>query len=283
MFAIFPFIVLGWGKTGHRTIAQMAENQLSEDVRKKITSTLGGASMAMVSNWADEIRSDSKYAYVSTWHYTNFEKGLSKEELEEIALKQDNGQVVFRIYTITQTLRSRQKGESSYSEKAEEGFLKGFKQSLGTKDGDICEGSDTMLLKLLIHFVGDMHQPLHLGRYEDRGANKVNVTWFGSKTNLHSLWDNKIVQIEGLGYTEFTSYLESINNLSPVKISSDEELRKAIVDWAWEIYQLADMLYKSAPKTSNTFVYIYDYKWVYEQCFSRASERLAGIMNYIYD
>ncbi|MDR0763629.1 MAG: S1/P1 nuclease [Bacteroidales bacterium] len=267
-----PFIVLGWGKTGHRTIAQMGQDLLSDEVQDKITATLGGSNMAMVSNWADEIRSDGQYKYVSSWHYTNLNQKLTREEYDKVALKQNQGQALFRVYSITQTLHDRQKGIAQQSTKS----------SSLNKENDVCQADDTVLLKLLIHFVGDMHQPLHLGRYEDLGANKVEVKWFGQKTNLHSLWDSKIISIETLSYTEWAQYLSSTHTLKPVKITSEEELRKAVLDWGWEVYQLANIIYKSASETDNTFVYMYNYKWIYEQCFSNAAERLAGIMNYIY-
>ncbi|MDR2556159.1 MAG: S1/P1 nuclease [Bacteroidales bacterium] len=270
-----PFIVFGWGKTGHRTIAQMGQNLLSEDVQDKITATLSGSNLAMVANWADEIRSDKKYNYVSNWHYTNLDKNLTREEYDKIALKQNNGQVLFRVYSIAQTLHNRQKGEL-------QSVQSGLPENTGNKKDDVCQENDTVLLKLLVHFVGDMHQPLHLGRYEDLGANKIYVKWFGQKTNLHSVWDNKIISIETLSYTEWVQYLSSTRNLKPVKITSEEELRKAVMDWGWEVYQLTNIIYKNVSDTDNTFTYIYNYKWIYEQCFSNAAERLAGIMNYIY-
>jgi hypothetical protein len=263
-----PFIVFGWGKTGHRAIAQMGQDMLSKDVQDKITAILGGSNMAMVANWADEIRSDRQYKYVSSWHYTNLDKNLTREEYDKIALKQNNGQALFRVYSITQTLHDRQKGIATNEQMSVE--------SAGNEE------SDTVLLKLLIHFVGDMHQPLHLGRYEDLGANKIDAKWFGGKTNLHSLWDSKIISIETLSYTEWAQYLSSTHTLTPVKITSDEELRKAVLNWGWEVYQFTNIIYKSVSETNNTFVYIYNYKWIYEQCFSNAAERLAGIVGYIY-
>jgi hypothetical protein len=266
---ILPFIVLGWGKTGHRAIAQMGQDLLSAEVQNKITSLLGGSNMAMVANLADDVRSDAKYGYVSSWHYTNLEKGLSREQFDKIALTQDKGQMLFRVYSLAQTLHNR-------------------KHNVQHPDL-LAEVSDTMLLKFLIHFTGDMHQPMHLGRPEDRGGNQVDVNWFDDQTSLHSLWDNKIITFETLSYTEWAQYLSSTNKLNPVKISSEEELKRAVVDWAWEVYKLTNIVYESAADISGktnartTFTYVYNYKWVYEQSFCRAAEHLAGIMNYIYE
>jgi hypothetical protein len=258
-----PFIVFGWGKTGHRTIAQMGQDLLGKDVQDRITATLSGSNMAMVANWADEIRSDEQYKYVSRWHYTNLSKDLTREEYEKSAFQQNYGQILYRVYSLTQTLHDRQNGVS--------------------KESDTYVKNDTVLLKLLIHFVGDMHQPLHLGRPEDLGANKINVKWFKDKINLHSLWDNRIISIEGLSYTEWAQYLSSTHKLTPIKISSEEELQKAVIDWGWDVYQFTNIIYNNIADAGNTYSYVYNYKWIYEQCFCLAAERLAGIMNYIYD
>ncbi|MDR1740053.1 MAG: hypothetical protein LBR45_04780, partial [Bacteroidales bacterium] len=109
---IVPCIVLGWGKTGHRIIAQMGQDLLSPEIQKKITSLLSDANMAMVSNWADEARSDVNYKYISSWHYSDFDKNLSREEFEKIAFEQKNGQALLRVYSIAQTLRNRQPNQA---------------------------------------------------------------------------------------------------------------------------------------------------------------------------
>jgi hypothetical protein len=63
-------------------------------------------------------------------------------------------------------------------------------------------------LIFLIHIMGDLAQPLHVGRAEDLGGNKINVTYFGDKTNLHSVWDGKLVDSQKYSYTEYSKLLD---------------------------------------------------------------------------
>ena len=63
----------------------------------------------------------------------------------------------------------------------------------------------------MIHLVGDIHQPLHVGRAEDRGGNDIRVNFFDKKSNLHSVWDSDMINNYRISYTEFSNYLININ------------------------------------------------------------------------
>src|SRR5690606_4909993 len=65
-------------------------------------------------------------------------------------------------------------------------------------------------LYFLIHIIGDAHQPLHVGREEDLGGNKVTLEWFGSKTNLHTIWDSKLIDFEKYSYKEYADVLNRL-------------------------------------------------------------------------
>jgi len=62
-------------------------------------------------------------------------------------------------------------------------------------------------LRFLVHMLGDLHQPLHVGLAEDRGGNTIRVKWFKTETNLHSVWDEELVDFEKLSFTEYSNYL----------------------------------------------------------------------------
>ena len=64
-----------------------------------------------------------------------------------------------------------------------------------------------MALKFLVHLVGDIHQPLHVGRREDRGGNLIQVQWFGEPSNLHKVWDEQLIEAEKLSFSEFAAFL----------------------------------------------------------------------------
>jgi hypothetical protein len=164
---IFP--AYSWGATGHRIIGEMAETQLSDIAKTRIHAILGNASLAMASTWGDEVRSDRAYDYTSTWHYTNIDSGLTRAAFDLAALRLDRGQNIYSVVTLTDYLKQIP--------------------------------NDTAMLKMFIHLVGDMHCPMHMGRPDDRGGNAKSVTWFSSSTNLHSLWDNALIDSQKLSYT----------------------------------------------------------------------------------
>ena len=62
-------------------------------------------------------------------------------------------------------------------------------------------------LKFMVHLIQDLHQPLHVGNGKDRGVHSVKVKWFGEKTNLHSVWDTKLFELQKLSYSEYANYL----------------------------------------------------------------------------
>ena len=150
-----------WGKTGHRVVAEVASKYISKNTRISLDEILQGQSLAYVSTYADEIKSDKKYFKYNAWHYAN----LNLNETYQSSYKNPNGDIVKAIKKCTEILKSK------FSTKKEKQFY----------------------LKLLVHFVGDLHQPLHLGKKEDKGGNDIDILWFGKKSNLHRLWDSDII------------------------------------------------------------------------------------------
>ena len=153
--------VTAWGKVGHRTIGEIAERQLTPEVREKVRKMLEGQSLAVVSTWADEMRSNPKFDEFAKWHYINLP---IDKEYDEIEHTQENVvMIIERAIAILELPSAPEEMKRFY-------------------------------LKYLVHMVGDLHQPLHTGREEDWGGNKIKVNFKGRKgaenwTNLHDLWD----------------------------------------------------------------------------------------------
>ena len=139
------FATAGWGPTGHRTIADIAQARLTPEATKAVGDLLGGRSLAEVSTWADEIRGNKAYDYIKPWHYVNIQVGAEGFIRERDCPRE--GCVVSAIEQNIATL----KDPAATKEKKEEA------------------------LKLLVHFVGDLHQPLHTGYGRDRGGNDIQV------------------------------------------------------------------------------------------------------------
>jgi hypothetical protein len=248
LFLINPFIALSWGVSGHRIIGEIAERQLTDTAQRKIAALLNNATIAMVSNWGDEIRSDPAYDHTTTWHYTNLAPHLTRTDFTPAALSLHHGQNIHRIIRLTQDLKQ--------------------------------QPNDPEMLKMLIHLVGDLHCPLHLGRLDDRGGNSIPITWFNSQTNLHSLWDSGLIDNQKLSYTEYANHLLLTRSPRPIPFDGHPD---TILDWAWTIYLRAHDVYTSAPATAQPYRYIYIYKPLWETCLVEAATHLAALLNYIYN
>ncbi|EAQ41151.1 S1/P1 nuclease [Polaribacter sp. MED152] len=236
-----------WGKTGHRVTGKIAEKHLTKKAKRKIDKLLKGQSLAFVSTFADEIKSDRAYRAYSPWHYVNM--GLT-ETYEESA-KNPKGDLVTGIAKCIEVL------EDDASSEADKNFH----------------------LKMLVHFIGDLHQPLHIGRKEDKGGNDVQVQWFGRGTNLHSVWDSKMIDDYQMSYTDLADNAEE---LSKKQIEFIEQ--GSVVDWVNEVHQITDDVYNSAKIGENLrYRYSYDHFATVRQQLQKGGIRLAKILNDIFD
>ena len=168
-----------WGKTGHRVVGEVASKYISKNTRTSLDKILEGQSLAYVSTYADEIKSDKKYSKYNVWHYAN----LNLNETYQSSYKNPNGDIVKAIKTCIEILKFKS------STKKEKQFY----------------------LKLLVHLVGDLHQPLHLGKKEDKGGNDIDILWFGKKSNLHRLWDSDIIDSSKFSFSELSQNLPAIS------------------------------------------------------------------------
>ncbi|GHT15911.1 endonuclease [Bacteroidia bacterium] len=244
---LLPLAAAAWGAQGHRIVGEMAEELLDKKAQQKINAVLGGASIAMVSNWGDEVRSDANYSHTSKWHYTNLDSGLSRAAFDAVALQQTNGECIYRIVALASHLQQNP--------------------------------NDTAMLKMFIHLVEDMHCPMHLGRAADRGANSIRIKWFGRNTNLHSLWDSELIDGLKLSYTEYAAHLTRVNRLQ--KIAYDGQ-SATVLNWAWQVYGKTQQVYASQGATGKHYEYIYAYKPLWESSLVKGAEHLAALLNYIY-
>ncbi len=240
-----------WGLTGHRVVAEIADQYLTKKTRRAITEILGAESLAMVSNWPDFIKSDSTYNYLSSWHYINFKEGLSKSDFDN--------------YLQTDTLTD------AYTKL---NFL-----VAAFKNNEVPAEKKQMYLKLIIHIVGDIHQPMHTGRLEDLGGNKIKVFWFNAPTNLHSVWDEKLVEMQNLSYTE---YARAINHVTKVQRKAWQQ--QPISEWLYESYQAANQIYAGIynPEPKLGYRYNFEYVGLLNRQLLKGGVHLAGLLNQIF-
>ena len=135
-----------------------------------------------------------------------------------------------------------------------------------------------MYLRLLIHFVGDIHQPMHMGRKEDSGGNGIKIFWFNQPSNLHRLWDSDIIESQQLSYTEYTA---AINH--PGKTDLNKWLNDDLSVWAFESYGISRKLYSKVKADEKlSYRYTYDNLDLLNDQLLKGGVRLAGLLNQVF-
>ena len=194
-----------WGPMGHKIVAEVAESSLNPNTLLKVKAILGQQTLADVATWADSIRNQANYEHTKTWHYVSIEDG----ENYEVSVKNPEGDVIEAIESYKNILKSNAPKEKKLE-----------------------------ALKFIIHFVGDMHQPLHVGRAEDRGGNEIHVTFQGKSFNLHALWDSGLIEFQQVGVKDYARRVQSKQRMLPkldldydMIVKENMDLRKQVYDF----------------------------------------------------
>lgn len=233
---LFSLNAHAWGRNGHRIVAAIAYDHLQEKSKQKVKEILGDVHFVDASTWADEIKSDPKWQYSKTYHYTNYDK---------------DGKPL--------------KGKDLLS------MLKDFEEKL--KNHRSSKEELKTSLKFFVHLMGDLHNPLHLGLKEDRGGNDFNITWMGKRSNLHRLWDEQLIEMQNLSYSEYKAFLV------PLKV---KDWSKGNYDsWAMESVEIRKRVY---PNKNESLGFHYHYKWkeTLDTQLKKAGLRLALLLNSIF-
>jgi len=241
--------LFGWGPEGHSLVARIAETQLTPAVKARAQEILGlGVSLASVASWPDEIRRGRPET--GPWHYIDIP--IDKPHLD--------------------MARDCPKGECVIA-KIEE-----FEKAL--KDPAVAPDKKREDLMFLIHFVGDMHQPLHCSDNNDKGGNGVKVQFNDHQSNLHSLWDSGLLN-------RMPKEDELFAKLSADAKKHRKKYAKGTVeDWAEQAHTAAQkVVYGLLPKTPEGGVLVIRANYerradpLIEQQIARAGARLAKVLN----
>jgi hypothetical protein len=241
--------LFGWGPEGHALIARIAEAQLTPAAKARVSEILGpGSTIVSVASWADQVR-PSRPA-TGPWHYVDIP--IDKPHLD--------------------MARDCPKGDCVLAKIDE--------FSLAVKNPATPPEQRREDLMFLIHFIGDMHQPLHCSDNNDKGGNAVRIEFDGRQSNLHSLWDSGLLRKIG---TEDALFPQ----LSQASESHRKKFAKGTVrDWAEQSHKLAQkVVYGRLPKGPEGSVRVIraDYERradpLIEQQLERAGARLAAVLN----
>lgn len=240
------FSMEDWGQTGHRVTGEIAERHLSRKVKKKIDKILNGKSLALVSTYGDDIKSDPRYRQYGPWHYVNLDPDQTTYDEDQASLE---GDIVIGIRQSVEALKNK---------------------STPPKDQEF-------YLKMLVHLVGDLHQPFHTGRGEDKGGNDIEVLWFNESTNIHRVWDSQMIDGFQMSYTELADNAADLSRAEVKAIS-----KGSVLDWMYESKELSDLVYDSV-ELGDKLGYEYSYQWlaVVREQLQKGGIRLAALLNEI--
>lgn len=238
--------IINWGSTGHRALAEVASFYLTENAKNKINEILDGETIVTASMYADDIKSDSRYDEYYNWHFINMEL----DENYEDTVPSEKGDVFIAINKCLDILES----------------------------DSLTDSDKSFYLKLLIHFIGDLHQPMHIGRYEDRGGNRVYVKWFGRNSNLHRVWDSEMINGYNMSYSELAKNLPTPENLE-IEFERDD-----LIDWVNETHSYTRKIYNDVSIDDNLgYEYQYQNFQIVRELILKGGMRLASVLNYLFD
>ena len=227
----WPTAAQAWGCKGHQTVALIAEKHLTPEARQwvlkllsenpidpKLNRYCGGASrdaMADASTWADDVRGERKNG---PWHYIDIPRGSKRGPLEPFC-----GQEGCVTRAISEQLAILKDPKADAVKRAE-------------------------ALRYIIHFVGDLHQPLHTVTNADEGGNCVPVKYFrrgphehnySFSPNLHSIWDTAILERDAEG-ADPAEYAETLDAQFAADIEGWQKAGIHVDEWVWEGYDFAE-------------------------------------------
>jgi hypothetical protein len=212
-FSVLP--VYGWGPEGHNLVTRIAEAQLKAKVRARIAEILGpGVTLASISSWADQVR--RQRANTAPWHYVDIPIDKPHLDMARDCAKDDC--VVAQINIERAVLRDKSATPLQRKE----------------------------ALMFLVHFIGDMHQPLHSSDNKDKGGNDVRVVLFDRPGNLHGTWDSGLLGRMG-----------KEDDLFPVLLKEAEKNRRryskgSVADWAEQAHTDAQkIVYGNLPPVAK--------------------------------
>lgn len=247
VLVIYSQQLFAWGQTGHRITGKIAEIYLNDAATKEINDVLRDTSLAEISTYADEMRSNPSVFWqkeAGPYHYVTVPKGQTYKDVG-----------------------APEKGDSVTA-------LEKFTALL--KDKSTTRQQKRLAIAMIVHIIGDLHQPLHAGNGTDRGGNDVKLEFFWQQSNLHRVWDSGLIDRKQLSFTEWVEFLTP-------KISEQQLKDWYTVDplvYIKESTEIRDTIYPDAKEIS--WQYLYDHSPTIELRLQQAGVRIAAYFNVLY-
>ncbi len=245
-----PLQSMAWGAIGHRVVGEIADTYLKANTRLEIKKILGTETLAIASTWADFVRPESTFRYLHNWHYINLDRGYSYSQLQEVLKKDTSTNAYTKINLLVKQLKNK----------------------------DLVVDKKRLYLRMLVHLMGDIHQPLHAGNQSDKGGSDIQVAWLDRPSNLHEVWDFELINFQQLSYTE---YVKAIDTTTEAQRASWTE--GDLSNWLFDSYQVSNAVYASVKQGDKLgFRYNYDHIATVNQQLLKGGVRLAALLNQIF-
>jgi len=221
-----PTPASAWGPEGHKLVAAIAEQHLTPTARAAVNALLKGHSLASISSWADQVRRTRPDTY--NWHFVDIPLESSLYEERRDCRRSPKGDCV--VAAINRGVAA-------------------------LRDSRVTGPERVQALMFLVHFVGDVHQPLHSANGKtatgasDRGGNLIAVDFYGHQTNLHRVWDGELLAHSGETQAELVEELSALAKSFPAETFT----KTSAASWATDAHQQARAhTYRDLPRTFTT-------------------------------
>ena len=258
IIAVSPSVA-AWGPSGHRIVCHIAWHSLSDPLQQQTASAakrMGFQNFADSCVWADHIRFYPQFDSLKVLHYVNVPKSADSVDRRRDCHNTEKPGCVLTAIT---DYRQRWKNPALSQQQRDQALL------------------------LLSHFIGDVHQPMHVAYQFDRGGNRRIVTWMNNKSlSLHRLWDTAIIGCNNKNSWQKIAH-QLLSDISPQQrqqwgtIAINQE--NTIDQWANESLALTRKIYRELEQSWQPADYCQRFTPVAQQRLQMAGIRLAALIN----
>ncbi|CUA88614.1 S1/P1 nuclease [Pseudidiomarina woesei] len=238
-----------YGGIGHHAFCEITYTLVQPATRARLDAMVAEHpdydDFGSICSWADHIKSNDQWDWAKPHHYVNFPRSEAKVRPENCS---DKGCILSAIQHHYDVLKH--------------------------------DPNDWVALAFLVHFMGDLHQPMHVSFADDLGGNRASLVYFDQPTNLHRLWDTDMLAQRGGEQSsakaqELTKELEP---LAPLSVNPEQTLA-----WANESAAITRRIYSNY-REGQEIADDYTAQWgpVLEQRMQQGAQRLAAILDGLY-
>ncbi len=227
--------LFAFGGNGHRIVAEVAQRHLTPKAQQAVKNILRSETLAQIATWPDYIRSESEWDFAKPWHFITIDVNTT---VTAVLAESDKNQKIENVVEAIEYFSALLQDDGSKTEQFQRLLESHYKAEFIKEKKDVNrtrlyqDSIKATALSFLVHFVGDVHQPLHVGRAEDQGGNSIHVLWFSENSNLHTVWDTGLIESEGLSYSEMAEFMDhEATDLEALKIdlTLKEWVRESVV------------------------------------------------------